>query len=152
MSPLHNAGGFSLCLIVYFNDVCALGNSDYIPSSICMLNNWKVHGNVWLWPNLCYPGCCVKGLKKKPNKILDKDSICCGQDSKWEPQEYKTDTLWMETTFFFVSKCRQFRVQSFLRCPKLQEQGSAVVWAACQRRSQHIGTASRWLHSAQESW
>jgi hypothetical protein len=38
-------------LIVYFNHVCTLGNSDYIPSSICVLKNWKVYDNVWLWPN-----------------------------------------------------------------------------------------------------
>ena len=58
----------------------------------------------------------------------------------------------MEATSFVLSQSRQFRVQSFLRCPNLREQGSAVVQAVCQRRSQHIGPASRWLHSAQETW
>jgi len=81
-----------LCLTVYFNDVCTLGNLDYTPSSICMLKNWNVYGNVCLWPNFCYPGSCEKGLKQIQT-ILDMDSIYCGQDSKWEPQECKTDTL-----------------------------------------------------------
>ena len=54
-----------------------------------------------------------EGIEKKTNKILDMDSICCGQVSKLEPQEYKTHVMDGDTFFLWYLKVDSLECSHF---------------------------------------
>jgi hypothetical protein len=59
--------------------------------------NWKECGRKELWLNLKYClSICVNELREAM-KILSHDSQCPRQDFKWEPPEYKSEWLLLES-------------------------------------------------------